>query len=72
MHTHGDFHYKCKCFFFFLKRVSITWFSELFLCMQFLKNNQFEVIIMLIRHILKWQILLPFIRKSVTTDHLNA
>ena len=42
------------------KRVTSSRFSELFLCLLFLKNNQLKIILTPKRHILRWQILLPF------------
>ena len=46
------------------KMVTSTWFSELLLCLQFLKNNQLKMILMPKRHILEWQVLLPFTSKQ--------
>lgn len=45
---------------FFCKKVTSTLFLVLFLCLQFLKNNQLKIILMSKRHILGWHILLPF------------
>lgn len=42
------------------KRVTSTWFSELSLCLFFLKNHQFEIIFMPKKLILGWCTLLPF------------
>lgn len=42
------------------RRITSTWFSELFLCLQFLKNNQLKRILMQDRHILGWYILSSF------------
>ena len=52
-----DFLYKCR---FLLQKGISTLFSELLLYLQFLKNNQFKLILMPKRHILGWHILLPF------------
>ena len=42
------------------KRITSTLFSEILLCLPFLKNNQLKIILMLKRHILGWQVLFPF------------
>ena len=41
------------------KRATATKFSELHLCLLFLKNNQLKIITMPTRHMLGWYILLP-------------
>lgn len=41
------------------QKSNFTQFSDLCLCLLYLKNNQPEIILMLKRHILGWQILLP-------------
>jgi len=53
-----DFPYKCKCT---LQRT--TWFSEFFLRLLFLKNNQLKIIRMPKKHILGWHILILFTHK---------
>ena len=42
------------------RRIASTWFSELFLYLWFLKNNQLKIILMQDRHILGWYILSSF------------
>ena len=42
------------------KRTTSTLFSEILLCLPFLKNNQLKIILMLKRHIWGWQVLFPF------------
>ena len=52
--TNGDFSYKCK---FPYKWVTSTRFSELSLCLLFLKINEPRIILIPKRHIFRWQIL---------------
>ena len=47
---------------FFYKRVAYRLFSEILLCLLFLRYNQLKIILMPETYILGWQILLSFIR----------
>lgn len=42
------------------RKATLTWFSELVLCLQLLKNNQPKISLIPERYALGWQILLPY------------
>lgn len=44
------------------KRVTLTWVSELLLCLQLLRNKQLRIILVPKGHIWGWHILLAFLR----------